>query len=150
MYRYKVDHTIDNACTLYLWLMNKRGIIKLDTCLDFRRDISVSLTNPNRDKRNKKEDDNEKVIIDEKEYLLLPLNVSNKSNRKLCFFGSMFNKKVKFPKTSFGCNVCKKKKKIQFYDVQKCKSVQIVYSTYVVQKAKLLNYFATALKYHLY
>ena len=44
----------------------------------------------------------------------------------------------------------KKKKKIQFYDVQKCKSVQIVYSTYVVQKAKLLNYFATALKYHLY
>jgi len=111
MYRYKVDHTIDNACTLYLWLMNKRGIIKLDTCLDFRRDISVSLTNPNRDKRNKKEDDNEKVIIDEKEYLLLPLNVSNKSNRKLCFFGSMFNKKVKFPKTSFGCNVCKKKKK---------------------------------------
>ena len=38
----------------------------------------------------------------------------------------------------------------QFYDVQKCNSVQIVYSTYVVQKAKLLNYFATALKYHLY
>ena len=38
----------------------------------------------------------------------------------------------------------------QFYDVQKCNSVQIVDSTYVVQKAKLLNYFATALKYHLY
>ena len=40
--------------------------------------------------------------------------------------------------------------RLQFYDVQKCNSVQIVYSTYVVQKAKLLNYFATALKYHLY
>ena len=38
----------------------------------------------------------------------------------------------------------------QFYDVQKCNSVQIVYSTYVVQKAKSLNYFATALKYQLY
>ena len=34
----------------------------------------------------------------------------------------------------------------QFYDVQKCNSVQIVNSTYVVQKAKLLNYFATELK----
>ena len=39
---------------------------------------------------------------------------------------------------------------VQFYDVQKCNSVQIVYSTYVVQKAKSLNYFATALKYQLY
>ena len=39
---------------------------------------------------------------------------------------------------------------LQFYDVQKCTSVQIVYSTYVVQKAKLLNYFATALKYQFY
>ena len=35
----------------------------------------------------------------------------------------------------------------QFYDVQNCNSVQIVDSTYVVQKAKLLNYFATALNY---
>ena len=35
----------------------------------------------------------------------------------------------------------------KFYDVQNYSSVQIVNSTYVVQKAKLLNYFATALKY---
>ena len=39
---------------------------------------------------------------------------------------------------------------LQFYDVQKCNSVQIVYSTYVVQKAKSLNYFATVLKYQIY
>ena len=35
----------------------------------------------------------------------------------------------------------------QLYDVQKCNSVQIVSYTYVVQKAKSLNYFDTALKY---
>ena len=35
---------------------------------------------------------------------------------------------------------------IQLYDVQKCNSVKIVNSTYVFQKAKSLNYFATALK----
>ena len=35
----------------------------------------------------------------------------------------------------------------QFYDVQNCNSVQIVHSTYAKQKAKLINYFATALKY---
>ena len=75
IYSYTVDHSIDNAYALYLWLMDKRGIIKLDTCLEFRRNISVSLTNPNRGGRNKKEDNNEKVIIDEKEHLLLPLNV---------------------------------------------------------------------------
>ena len=39
---------------------------------------------------------------------------------------------------------------VQFYDVQKCNSVQIVYSTSVVQKAKSLNYFTTAFKYQLY
>ena len=39
---------------------------------------------------------------------------------------------------------------IQFYDVQNCNSVQIVHFTYAAQKAKLLNYFATALKYQLY
>ena len=38
----------------------------------------------------------------------------------------------------------------QFYDVQNCNSVQIVHSTYAEQKAKLLNYFATALKYQPY
>ena len=36
---------------------------------------------------------------------------------------------------------------LQFYDVQNCNSVQIVHFTYAAQKAKLLNYFATALKY---
>ena len=35
----------------------------------------------------------------------------------------------------------------QFYDVQNCNSVQIVHSTYVKKKAKLINYFAMALKY---
>ena len=39
---------------------------------------------------------------------------------------------------------------LQFYDVQKCNSVQIVNSTYIVQKAKSLNYSATASKYQFY
>ena len=75
IYSYTVDHSIDIAYALYLWLMDKRGIFKLAICLEFRRNISVSLTKPNRGGRNKNEDNNEKVIIDEKEHLLLPLNV---------------------------------------------------------------------------
>ena len=39
---------------------------------------------------------------------------------------------------------------VQFYDVQKCNSEKIANSTYVVQKAKSLNYFATTLKYQFY
>ena len=38
----------------------------------------------------------------------------------------------------------------QFYDVQNCNSVQIIYFTYAAQKDKLINYFATALTYQLY
>ena len=38
----------------------------------------------------------------------------------------------------------------QFYDVQNCNSVQIVHPTYAAKKAKLINYFATALQYYLY
>ena len=73
--------------------MDKRGIIKLDSSLEFRRNIAVSLTKPNKDDRYKIDDKTEKVIIDQKEHLLLPLNVNNKGNRRLCIFCSKFNKK---------------------------------------------------------
>ena len=38
----------------------------------------------------------------------------------------------------------------QFVDVQNCNSVQIVYSTFVVQNDELFNYFTTTLDYQLY
>ena len=69
IYTYTVDHSIDNAYALYLWFMDKRGKDKFLSCLEFRRDVTVSLTKPNRDYKNRflnNVKNIERVIIDEK------------------------------------------------------------------------------------
>lgn len=83
IYTYTIDITIDDAHVLYFWLMDERGINNFFHVSSFVEILQFLLQKRTEIIRTgfKNVVNVEKVIIDGKEHLLLPLNVRNKGNR---------------------------------------------------------------------